>query len=106
MSAVPATSRATLNITSASLDSEAITDRLGIQPSQVIEPGTGQTETTWSLEARADESQPLGDHLTDLLEEVDGRRTALDALISDGCQVELFCYLEGKPLGNLVTLDP
>jgi len=108
-------SRATFTLWTSTHTSEAITMRVGIEPTRVHERGEPvslrnpksklREETTWHLQSGLPETQPLADHLADLLDQIEPRLPVLTELLNEGCEFDWFCYLEAKSLGNMVRLD-
>jgi len=108
-------SKATLSLWSSTHTSQEITDRLGLTPTGVHDRGEPisrrnpksklRKDAGWLLRSGIPETEPLADHLADLLGQIEPRLTILAALLDDGCQLDWFCYLEAAPLGNLVSLD-
>ena len=107
--------RATIILSSSTHTSRAITDRLGLTPTGIRDRGDPVSRRNpksklregarWLLRSGISESQPLADHLAVLLDQIEPQLPVLNALLDEGCQLEWFCYLEARPLGNLVDLD-
>jgi hypothetical protein len=108
-------SRATFTLWSSTHTSEAVTQRFGIEPTRVHERGEPvcwrnpnsklREETTWYLQSGIPETQPLADHLADLLDQMEPRRPILTSLLDEGCEFDWFCHLEAQSLGNMVRVD-
>ena len=108
-------SKATFAIRSSTHTSQVITDRLDLAPTRVHDRGDPvsrraprtkhREESAWFLQSAIPETQPLAGHLASLLNQIEPRLSLLTVLLDEGCQLDWFCYMEAKPLGNMVHLD-
>lgn len=98
---------------SATGSAAAITERLGILPTTVVERGdqphlTGSRVASvcgWRLET-VERDGDLTIHLVELLERLEPVRDQLVALVNDGYEMDWWCSVESRDTERDIALDP
>jgi hypothetical protein len=102
-----------LRIFSATGSAAAITERLGIEPTNAVEQGQRPRPTAkrvasmsqWSLETVEREGD-LAEHLVELLDRVEPVRDRLVALVGNGYQLDWWCSVESIDTERAIELYP
>jgi hypothetical protein len=68
--------------------------------------GPVRSRTRWTLASSLADDEPLAAHLDALLDVLEPRAAEVRALIGEGCRADWFCFLEARPSGNLVSIEP
>jgi hypothetical protein len=109
-------SRLTFIIQSEVLAADEISERMGLQPTNVVEkgapisrrnPDAGQRRhTTWELASGLPEDAELTAHLEALLPLFEPRSSALRQIQGTGATAFWSCFVTAKPMGNMVWFEP
>jgi glycine/D-amino acid oxidase-like deaminating enzyme len=91
-----------------------ISDRLGLQPTDVVERGdpisrhnrARRTHTLWGLDSDLPKDAEPSTHLSALLPLVEARLPALRRLRDEGAATFWSCLVTAKPAGNQFCLEP
>ncbi|MEW6251096.1 MAG: DUF4279 domain-containing protein [Planctomycetota bacterium] len=94
----PDRTRASFRLMGGSLDPQAVTRMLGIEPSNAHrrgDPGRGRRsppyrEGLWSLRAPLDQTAPLEEHLNWLLDRLEGKRSEIEEFVRNGCRTDFY----------------
>lgn len=92
--------RATLRVFSDTLSADALAARLGEpshgydkgDPISARSPGAFRRDSYWALDSGLERARVLHDHIVVLLDAIDARREAFDAIRAD-CEIDVFCQL-------------
>jgi hypothetical protein len=106
----------TFIIQSEVLAADEISERMGLQPTNVVDkdaptswrnPGPAQRRhTTWELASSLpDDAEPAA-HLEALLPLLEPRSSALRQIRGTGATVFWSCFVTAKPTGNMLWLEP
>lgn len=108
-------SRLAFVVQSEVLAGDEISQRLGLEPTQVTQrgellsprnpDGRRRVHTTWELTSSIPETEELAAHLEALLPCVESRLPALRRIQSEGGTVFWSCFVTAKPLGNAFRLE-
>jgi hypothetical protein len=109
-------SRLTFIIQSEVLAADEISERMGLQPTNVVDKGApisrrsldaGQRRhTTWELASGLPDDADPAAHLDALLPLVEPRSSALRQIQRTGATAFWSCFVTAKPTGNLLWFEP